>query len=95
MLFIDSHDNISNVSDISTFCAREVEPMGKECGMVQVTALAESLNIRVNIQYLDGRPFDEKLMMYEFGPEPDKAFFEITLLYRPGHYDILYKLESI
>ena len=92
MLFLDSD---SSVSDVSTFCAREVEPMGKECGMVQVTALAEALGVHVNVEYLDGRPFDDKLMKYQFGPHPDDAFLEINLLYRPGHYDILYKIESV
>ena len=29
--------------------------MGKECGMVQVLALAESMGVKVNIEYLDGR----------------------------------------
>ena len=100
MLFLDSHDQSNNeipISDISTFCAREVEPMGKECGMVQVIALAEALGVRVNVEYLDGRPFKDKLMMYKFGPDPNSEgnFLEISLLYRPGHYDILYKLESV
>ena len=75
--------------DIATFCSREVEPMGKECGMVQVLALAESLGIKVNIEYMDGRELVAgKLIKHEFGPETSKTV--LTLLYRPGHYDILY-----
>jgi ubiquitin thioesterase protein OTUB1 len=73
--------------DVPTFCQREVEPMGKECGMVQVLALAESLGVQVEIEYLDGR--DTKPTKHSFGPEDTKT--TLTLLYRPGHYDILYK----
>jgi ubiquitin thioesterase protein OTUB1 len=66
--------------DIPTFCSREVEPMNKECGMVQVAALAECFGVRVKIEYMDGRIVED---------EGGKRM-EITLLYRPGHYDILY-----
>ncbi len=70
--------------------------MGKECGMVQVLALAEAFGMRVKIEYLDGREMvmdnngdnRRKLMLHEFGP--DESSLDITLLYRPGHYDILY-----
>ena len=78
-----------NYMDIPTFCSREVEPMGKECGMVQVLALAESLAVKVNIEYMDGRELGGgKLTKHEFGPETSRTV--LTLLYRPGHYDILY-----
>lgn len=92
-----------NYFDVETFCSREVDPMGKECGMVQVLALAEAMGVRVCIEYLDGRELTtvnskvgdtasthgkEKLTMHEFGP--DKNSLEVALLYRPGHYDILY-----
>lgn len=82
-------------ADIATFCSREVEPMGRECGMVQVLALAETLGVDVTIEYLDGRDFDDTvgLTRHEFGPNASgkgKADTRVTLLYRPGHYDILY-----
>ena len=101
-----------NYFDVETFCSREVDPMGKECGMVQVLALAEAMGVKVNIEYLDGRDMipvaptttssadgtegtnGEKLMLHQFGPDlnekDNKDGLEITLLYRPGHYDILY-----
>mmetsp|Transcript_37120 Transcript_37120/g.111203 ORF Transcript_37120/g.111203 Transcript_37120/m.111203 type:complete len:286 (-) Transcript_37120:102-959(-) len=83
--------------DVASFCSREVEPMGRECGMVQVLALAEAMGVSVSIEYLDGRDFedDKGLARHDFGPsssgDGDEAVTEITLLYRPGHYDILYK----
>jgi ubiquitin thioesterase protein OTUB1 len=74
--------------DIATFCQMQIEPMGKECTMVQVLALAEAFQVRVKIEYLDGREFQDKLSCHEFGPEASPT--QLTLLYRPGHYDILY-----
>mmetsp|Transcript_17070 Transcript_17070/g.22154 ORF Transcript_17070/g.22154 Transcript_17070/m.22154 type:complete len:299 (-) Transcript_17070:540-1436(-) len=90
LMFLDADDNAS-MMDIPTFCARQVEPMGKECGQCQVLALAEAMDIKVNVEYLDGRKVEKKLMRYEFGPDERDALVEVTLLYRPGHYDILYK----
>jgi ubiquitin thioesterase protein OTUB1 len=80
--------------DIATFCQQQIEPMGKECSMVQVLALAEAFQVRVEIEYLDGREFTPTvnggsgLTKHSFGP--DTATTTLTLLYRPGHYDILY-----
>lgn len=89
--------------DIPSFCSKEVEPMGRECGMVQVSALAEYMGVRVVIEYMDGRmtPGEgAKLANHVFGEgevvENDDIasntvdMTTITLLYRPGHYDILY-----
>ena len=105
--FLSSDEVDGSYHDVSTFCAREVEPMGRECGMVQVLALAEATGVRVSVEYLDGRGGDNdygggsgdgdgsdgggglfRLTRHEFGPED--AVTRVTLLYRPGHYDILY-----
>jgi ubiquitin thioesterase protein OTUB1 len=75
--------------DIDSFCRAEIEPMGKECSMLQVLALAEVFGVLVNIEYLDGHSITGELTMHEFGPNGAKC--NLTFLYRPGHYDILYK----
>jgi len=86
--------------DVATYCAKEIDPMGKECSMVGVLALAEAFRINVDIEYMDGRPLDvstKKLVKHSFGinsdgkPNANDPTLCITLLYRPGHYDILYK----
>jgi ubiquitin thioesterase protein OTUB1 len=75
--------------DVAQFCQREVEPMGKECEQLQVLALAEAFGIKVRIEYLDGHELVAgDVTHHVFGPE-DSAL-QICLLYRPGHYDILY-----
>jgi ubiquitin thioesterase protein OTUB1 len=74
--------------DVAEFCARHVEPMGQECEQLQVLALAEATGIGVRIEYLDGRSATTNIQAHRFGPV-DSAI-QLTLLYRPGHYDILY-----
>lgn len=95
--FIYFLDN-ANCLDVATFCAREVDPMGKECGMVQVLALAEAMGVKVQIEYLDGRELSSegKLVAHNFGNSDNQDDrLEITLLYRPGHYDILYREKML
>ena len=85
--FLLAEDTL-DMMDIPTFCSREVEPMNRECGMVQVAALAECFGLCVNIEYMDGRIGSDGVVCHEFGEGSDGM--EICLLYRPGHYDILY-----
>lgn len=86
--FID--DGLSR--DMKAYCEREVEPMGKEVEQVQIIALAEYMGLGINIHYLDGRPFAAQEGLPEIKLPENGAAHAITvhLLYRPGHYDILY-----
>ncbi len=83
--------------DMETFCRNEVEPMGKECDHMQIMALAKLLGLTVHIEYLDGRvnAEDNSLRVVVVGAEGEAGEIvpevrKITLLYRPGHFDILY-----
>jgi ubiquitin thioesterase protein OTUB1 len=89
--------------DVPTFCSRNIEPVGSEATMVAIVALAECLGLCFEIEYLDGHPFTEKLVQHTInesdgdgsggGGGGDGTFVskpKISLLYRPGHYDILY-----
>lgn len=109
-------------TDVPTYCAREIDPMGKDCTMVGIVALAEAFQVQVDIEYMDGRNSTEsnnttkdttttsitndnnKLVKHSFGKKGDEIVGSspssssslsstvcISLLYRPGHYDILYK----
>ncbi|XP_075504668.1 OVARIAN TUMOR DOMAIN-containing deubiquitinating enzyme 1 isoform X2 [Primulina tabacum] len=94
---------LTNMS-VEQFCKSSVEPMGEESDHVHITALSDALGIPIRIVYLD-RSYDDKghvsVNHHDFTPfaahpndsnacssEAHKPF--ITLLYRPGHYDILY-----
>jgi ubiquitin thioesterase protein OTUB1 len=71
------------------FCKGEVEPMDREAEQLQIMAVAEVFNVRIRIQYLDRSDKDycaEIVYPVDYaGPD-----FTVNLLYRPGHYDLLY-----
>lgn len=77
--------------DENEFCRSEVEPCGKEADQVQITALSEALEIGIKIAYLDRSDLgggDEVINWVEFGKVSDEP---LTLLYRPGHFDVVTK----
>jgi ubiquitin thioesterase protein OTUB1 len=74
-------------TDVHTFCALEVEPMFKESDIVHIHALSKAMNVIVRIVYLD-RSVKDDISTHDF-PE-DSSAPNIHLLYRPGHYDLLY-----
>jgi ubiquitin thioesterase protein OTUB1 len=82
--------------DMEQFCARNVEPMNQECDQVQVMALAEAMKCQVTIEYVDGRHEGDNVIAHTFGQEEEEeeeeeeGEYHVHLLYRPGHYDILY-----
>ncbi|CAL1697925.1 unnamed protein product [Somion occarium] len=85
------HPEIGEPMETVTFCENFVEAVGKEADHVQMTALTRALRVNVNVAYLDGHAhkdgeIDVDFVQFENAPEPEDP---ITLLYRPGHYDIL------
>ena len=89
--FIDDGQSV----DMKAYCEREVEPMGKEVEQVQIIALAEYMGLNIHIHYLDGRLFDSSvglpvIKLPELGLSSEVQTITTNLLYRPGHYDILY-----
>ena len=57
-----------------------------ESDHMHVSAVSDCLNVRINVLYMDR---GKKVLAHNF---QEKSSFNITinLLYRPGHYDILY-----
>lgn len=85
---------IEGSGQIAEFCKREVEPMYKESDHIHIIALCSVLNVSVRVVYMD-RGAGGKVNEHDFNPihsEKDSETKEprIHLLYRPGHYDILY-----
>ncbi|XP_059316240.1 OVARIAN TUMOR DOMAIN-containing deubiquitinating enzyme 1 [Lycium ferocissimum] len=89
-------------SSVEQFCKSSVEPMGEESDHVHITALSDALGVPVRVVYLDRSSCENSsinLNHHDFIPtcgnvgnngdsETINPF--ITLLYRPGHYDVLY-----
>uniref|UniRef100_A0A673JKD2 Ubiquitin thioesterase OTUB1 n=1 Tax=Sinocyclocheilus rhinocerous TaxID=307959 RepID=A0A673JKD2_9TELE len=72
---------------VKEFCQQEVEPMSKESDHIHIIALAQALNVSILVEYMDrGEGGTVNNHVFPEGSEP-----RIFLLYRPGHYDILYK----
>jgi ubiquitin thioesterase protein OTUB1 len=66
--------------------------MGRECDEMQIIAISEYLGVSVDIEYLDGRAFDSHLSVVHCeGRGASGSERGVTLLYRPGHYDVLYR----
>ncbi|KAH8028411.1 hypothetical protein HPB51_016524 [Rhipicephalus microplus] len=65
---------------------QEVEPMYKESDHIHVISLTRNLGVGVRIEYMD-RNLSGKVNTHDFPEDCEPRFH---LLYRPGHYDILY-----
>nr|KAF6279500.1 OTU deubiquitinase, ubiquitin aldehyde binding 1 [Pipistrellus kuhlii] len=72
---------------VKEFCQQEVEPMCKESDHIHIIALAQALSVSIQVEYMDrGEGGTTNPHVFPEGSEP-----KVYLLYRPGHYDILYK----
>ncbi|KAJ3798901.1 cysteine proteinase [Lentinula aff. detonsa] len=86
------HPELGEPMEIREFCEHFVDAAGKEADHVQMTALSRILRINVDVAYLDGRGSSGQVDFVKFQPEETSgaaASSPISLLYRPGHYDIL------
>ncbi|KAG0483363.1 hypothetical protein HPP92_011447 [Vanilla planifolia] len=96
---------LTNTS-VDQFCKSSVEPMGEECDHVHIIALSDALGVAIRVVYLDRSSCEKGPLTvnhHDFIPtaaaESSTAAVIstkcgepfITLLYRPGHYDILYR----
>lgn len=72
---------------VKEFCQQEVEPMCKESDHIHIIALSQALNVSIQVEYMDrGEGGSTVTHVFPEGSDP-----QVFLLYRPGHYDILYK----
>jgi len=106
--FVLGDDDDDRITDVSSFCARRVEPMGCESDHVHIVALTDALGVAVRVEYLDRSEEEEggggsgggggggggNPNHHDFVPEGAQAPPRVVLLYRPGHFDILYPAVS-
>lgn len=79
---------IVGASNIIDFCKTEVEPMYKESDHIHVVAITSALQVRTRIIYMDRA--DGAVNAHDFPDQDPPTKCRIHLLYRPGHYDVLY-----
>ncbi len=83
--------DFSTQPSMSEYCRRHVEAMGVESDQIDIIALTNLFNCQIEIAYLDASS-DLSNMIMKFGDANGSILRNpITLLYRPGHYDILYR----
>ncbi|CAJ1351391.1 unnamed protein product, partial [Effrenium voratum] len=83
--FLTSHPSIQQ------FCAQEVDPMNTEADHLQISALSSYLAVPVTVVYLDRT--EGAAAEHPFAHDPSSPFEPVHLLYRPGHYDLVYRGE--
>ncbi|XP_030760976.1 ubiquitin thioesterase otubain-like [Sitophilus oryzae] len=71
---------------VADFCHQEVEPMYKESDHIHIMAACSALNTGVRVLYMD-RGTGNNVTKHDL---PEGCSPTVHLLYRPGHYDILY-----
>lgn len=84
--------------ELLQFCQREVEPIDSEADQIQIVAMFNYFEIPIRIFYLDNSNVDKAtcLSLPELEDNTDDvvavtdAEYPIQLLYKPGHYDIIY-----
>jgi ubiquitin thioesterase protein OTUB1 len=73
---------------VDLYIKANVEPMGRDADHPQILALASQFGVPVKVYYLDQTP--GKLGGYVFPDLGEESPPRVTLLYRPGHYDLMY-----
>eukprot|EP01101_Sappina_pedata_P010144 TRINITY_DN6318_c0_g1_i1.p1 TRINITY_DN6318_c0_g1~~TRINITY_DN6318_c0_g1_i1.p1 ORF type:complete len:294 (-),score=93.18 TRINITY_DN6318_c0_g1_i1:13-846(-) len=97
-------DDAGQYSSIEQFCGREVEPMGKEADHCMIEALCgffggSQASPLLRILYLDlsagdsciSHAFPSMDINEQTVGSGDVGGDVVTLLYRPGHYDVIYQ----
>nr|CAG4650355.1 EOG090X0AE1 [Sida crystallina] len=70
------------------FCQQEVEPMYRESDHMHAIALGSALKVGIRVVYLDRGEASNNPPTHDF---PEDCSPTVHLLYRPGHYDVLYQ----
>ena len=76
-------------ASVKAFCVAEVDGMDREVDAPQILALCREMRVAVHIEYLDNSEGPLNGYVIPEGKTP-----LVTVLYRPGHYDIIYRRED-
>ncbi|OAL05894.1 cysteine proteinase [Phaeosphaeriaceae sp. SRC1lsM3a] len=92
------------LGDVKAYCGNHIEPSNCEADNIALVALSDALikpaGFGLEIWYLDRSPGEEINRSFHAEPtdhqqRPIPNAHMLRLLYRPGHYDILYKAEDV
>lgn len=82
-----------DANNIEKWCERSVDSVGVDADQVQLIALAKALQIEIVVANLGSGLVSQDLQVTEFDFKHNSSDPVIHLLYRPGHYDLLYKKQ--
>eukprot|EP00930_Biecheleria_cincta_P031601 TRINITY_DN21939_c0_g1_i1.p1 TRINITY_DN21939_c0_g1~~TRINITY_DN21939_c0_g1_i1.p1 ORF type:complete len:487 (-),score=86.98 TRINITY_DN21939_c0_g1_i1:91-1551(-) len=77
----------SSCSSIEDFCRSVVDPLGRDAETLALDALPQQLGIGIRMWVLDRRDEVDLVSLDTPGPEGD---IDVHVLFKPGHYDLLY-----
>ncbi|CAD6186693.1 unnamed protein product [Caenorhabditis auriculariae] len=83
---------IDNGQSLSDYCCSEIEAMWKDVDHLGITGLVSALERPIRVEYMDRSAAPNGGWHYDFPPEQAEAP-KIVLLYRPGHYDLIYRKD--
>jgi ubiquitin thioesterase protein OTUB1 len=72
---------------LDQYCKDEIEPMWKECDHICIIGLVNAINVPIRIEYMDQSQAPNGGWFHDI-PEGENP--QLSFLYRPGHYEILY-----
>ncbi|KAF2823489.1 cysteine proteinase [Ophiobolus disseminans] len=100
----DDFTHFVPMGDVKAYCANNIEPSQCEADNIGIAALADALvkpaGFGLEVWYLDRSPGEEINRSFYAEPTdhhqlPIPNAPMLRLLYRPGHYDILYKAGDV
>lgn len=74
---------------MTTYCQRFVECLGVESDQIHIIVLGKALGVDVRVAYLDGGEGPLNTLYFK-ADDAEEAEICVNVLYRPGHYDLLY-----
>lgn len=83
---------LDDYPSLDAFISSCVDPMNVESDQIHIVAMANAFGIDIRVANLDTTPSDS-INYHDISPMEPMQVDQvpcITLLYRPGHYDILY-----
>ncbi len=81
---------VADVANVRQFCTENVEAVGVEADQIQAQALSRYLGVRTRVAYLDANAAVDEVEFIEMTADESSPIL-LELLFRPGHYDILFQ----
>ncbi|KIV88973.1 hypothetical protein, variant [Exophiala mesophila] len=93
----ERYENFLEMS-VNQYCLTRIDPANQEIDHIGLQALTDAVispaYIAVEVSYLD-RSDGDQVTPHAFVPNASPSWPTIRLIYRPGHYDLIYKDDPV